>query len=556
MSVAAHVLAPAAREAGRPRLLAVLAFDNLSSDPEMDYFSNGVSEDIQIAVCRADGLNVIGRASSFQLRGAARMPEAVAASLGATHLLDGSVRKSGDRVRITANLVDCASRATVWSERYDRELAEMFEVQDEIAGAVAKALQAVFSPQGPAPKIDAEAYDAYLRARALAGHPDENAQCRALLERAVGRAPDFAAAWASLAMARALRLVHDLRGSNAEALAQARREVFETAERATALDPSLGLPFVALGHLEPPAAWARQEALLERARGASPDDLEVLKHSADFAGNVGRLRENLALVSRAHRADPLNRTSAMNYCVSLADVGLLDEFYEAFKAAQARWPDSDNLLAVPILHATLLRDGRRLEQFLAAARRFVAARGETRALRIAMTTAQVALNPTDQARQLLLASAERHLAQSGHVELRTVLFAYWSGLRDEAFDLIARSDYSPLFQPEGRRADDTFLTWVIFGATNAGIRRDPRFPELCAKLGLCDYWLDSGRWPDCADELADVYDFRARAAASASRANSRPDGTVWSEIICSRFKILAPSDRPTSSHLGGRRSRH
>jgi hypothetical protein len=295
----------------------------------------------------------------------------------------------------------------------------------------------------------------------------------------------------------------------------ARIEVFDAAERASALDPSLGLPFVALSHLEPPAAWARQEALLERARQASPDDLEVLKHSADFIGNVGRVRDNFALVGQAHRADPLNRTSAMNYCVALADVGLLDESYEAFRAAQARWPDSDNLVAVPILHAVLLQDGRRLEQFVAAARRFIAARGETRPVRIALTTAQVAQNPTDEARRLMLASAERHLAQNGHVELRTILFAYWAGLRDEAFDWIARSDYSQLFQPEGRQADDTFLPSVIFGATNAAIRRDPRFPVLCAKLGLCDYWLESGRWPDCADELAGVYDFRASVAAAA-----------------------------------------
>ncbi|MBV8681816.1 MAG: hypothetical protein JO111_03000 [Caulobacteraceae bacterium] len=505
---------PVANDTERPRLLAVLAFENLSNDPEMDYFSNGVSEDIQIAICRAGGLNVIGRASSLQLRGEARTPEAVSETLGATHLLDGSVRKSGDRVRITANLIDCASRTTIWSDRYDRELAEVFEVQDDIASAVADALQAVFRRQAPAPKIDGAAYDAYLRARALAGHPDENAQCRGLLEVAVARAPDFAPAWASLSMARALHLVHDLQDGQSEARAQARREVFEAAGQASALDPSLGLPFVALAHLEPPAAWARQESLLEQARSASPDDLEVLKHLADFAGNVGRVGETFELVARAHRADPLNRTSAMNYCVALADVGRLDESYEAFRAAQARWPDSDNLVAVPILHAVLLRNEQRLEQFLSAARRFIVAKGETRALRIAMTTAHVALNPTDEARQLLLASAERHLAKSGRVELRTALFAYWAGLTDEAFELIARSDYTHLFQPEGRRADDTFLTAVIFGVTNAGIRRDPRFPDLCAKLGLCDYWLDTGRWPDCADEVAGVYDFRSRVAAS------------------------------------------
>jgi TolB-like protein len=136
------------------RLLAVLAFDSLSADPEIGYFSDQMSENIQIAACGVSGLNVIGRASSFQLRGAARAPEAVSASLGATHLLDGSVTKSGDRVWIAASRVDCASGATLWSDRYDRELVEVFDVQDEIAGAVANALRATFSPRGDASAID------------------------------------------------------------------------------------------------------------------------------------------------------------------------------------------------------------------------------------------------------------------------------------------------------------------------------------------------------------------------------------------------------------------
>src|SRR5215471_13474136 len=103
-------------------LLAVLAFDNLSGDPEMTYFSDGVSEEIQETVARGSALKVIGKASSFQFRGADKAASNVGAALNATHILDGSVRRSGQRVRISAQLVECARSTTLWSNRFDRDL--------------------------------------------------------------------------------------------------------------------------------------------------------------------------------------------------------------------------------------------------------------------------------------------------------------------------------------------------------------------------------------------------------------------------------------------------
>jgi adenylate cyclase len=128
-------------------LLAVLAFDNLSGDPEMAYFSDGVSEEIQQSVARGADLKVVGRTSSFQFRGPEKAAGRIGVALNATHVLDGAVRRSGQRVRISAQLVECARDTTLWSDRFDGQLDDVFTLQDEIAAAVAAALRVVFAPR-------------------------------------------------------------------------------------------------------------------------------------------------------------------------------------------------------------------------------------------------------------------------------------------------------------------------------------------------------------------------------------------------------------------------
>ena len=195
---------PMPRSTTEGRLLAVMAFDNLSNDPEMTYFSDGVSEEILQTIARMPDLKVVGRSSSFQFRGKDKALANVTAQLMTTHVLDGAVRRSGDRVRISASLVECQTQTSVWSGQFDRDLSDVFALQDEIAAAIAEALQLVFAPAAEPRKVDPKAYDYYLRARALAGAWATNAECIALLEQAVALSPDFGAAWASLALARAL----------------------------------------------------------------------------------------------------------------------------------------------------------------------------------------------------------------------------------------------------------------------------------------------------------------------------------------------------------------
>ena len=127
-------------------ILAVLAFDNLSDDADMAYFSDGTSEEILQTVARGASVRVVGRSSSFQFRGVNKNARHVATELNATHVLDGSVRRNGSRVRIFAQLIECVAQTTLWSDRFDGDLSDIFALQDEIAAAVAGALKVVFAP--------------------------------------------------------------------------------------------------------------------------------------------------------------------------------------------------------------------------------------------------------------------------------------------------------------------------------------------------------------------------------------------------------------------------
>jgi adenylate cyclase len=242
----------------RPRfpngpVLAVLAFDNLSGDAEMQYFSDGVSEEILQTVSQTTDIKVIGRSSSFQFRGADKAARNVAVELGASHVLDGSVRRSGNRVRVSTQLIDCESQTTLWSERFDRQLADIFVLQDEIAAAIAGSLKAEFAPSPQAHAIAPAAFDLYLRARTQSPGRD-GAFNVGLLRQAVALAPTFVQAWSVLAYT----LANQARYAGDPEVSALQVEVREAAERALALDPSGGIAPAPLGFLCPPRGAAAE----------------------------------------------------------------------------------------------------------------------------------------------------------------------------------------------------------------------------------------------------------------------------------------------------------
>lgn len=487
-------------------LLAVLAFDNLSSDPEMDFFSDGISEEILQRLTRTSQLKVIARSSSFQFRGRDKVTSNVAAQLGASHLLDGSVRRAGDRVRITTALIDCSNQTTLWSGRFDHDLQDAFAVQDEIALAVADGLNLVFAPPSAPMKIDPTAHDHYLRARSLAALPSHVDECLWLLTKVVEREPDFAAAWSSLAMARAVKARWMTPADQFEA---ARDAAMLAGARATTLDPGAGLPLGALSLIEPDGFFAAREALLDRAMALSPADPEILKQASDFAGSVGRLEDSLGYASRAVEVDPLNPLIAGMQAMMLIDLGHPpDQSHAVFDSLRARWPDLDWLVAMPMLTAASMGDWERAERLMALPE------GKSREYKMARHSVSLMQGPRETLIAHARASVERQMSKTGQIEIRTFFFLYNNGMAEEAFDAWRYSDYD---YRKGHRPDQMMLMGMLFGIANGAMRRDPRFLDVCERLGLCAYWVATNRWPDCLSEVAPYYDLQREAKARVER---------------------------------------
>ena len=188
----------------------MLPFLNLSGDASQEFFSDGMTEEITSALAMVPDLKVVARTSAFQFKGEKNDMRAVGQALNATHLIEGSVRKDGNRVRITAQLIEVGKGTHLWSENYDRQLSDIFATQEEIARTVVGSLMA---PLGLAPgerlvsnrTTDAESYQQYLRAKALVRARAERARCdRPAGTDVVARDPDYAPAWALLAQAYAL----------------------------------------------------------------------------------------------------------------------------------------------------------------------------------------------------------------------------------------------------------------------------------------------------------------------------------------------------------------
>ncbi|MDX8498035.1 adenylate/guanylate cyclase domain-containing protein [Mesorhizobium sp. VK4C] len=228
--------------AAPPKLsIAVLPFANMSGDAEQDYFADGISEDIITALSKLSQLFVIARNSSFTFKGQNVHVQEVGTKLGVRHVLEGSVRKSGNRVRITAQLIDATSGGHLWAERFDRDLTDIFAVQDDVTQQIVGAL-ALNLTEGDRQRLapehprNIEAYDCFLRGRELWYRltKETNVAARDLLQRAIEQDPEFASAHAFLALTHGLDYLNRWSASPPESMAQAE----EAATRAVTLDDS------------------------------------------------------------------------------------------------------------------------------------------------------------------------------------------------------------------------------------------------------------------------------------------------------------------------------
>lgn len=283
--------------AAPPKLsIAVLPFANMSGDVEQDYFADGISEDIITALSKLSQLFVIARNSSFTFKGQNVHVQEVGTKLGVRHVLEGSVRKSGNRVRITAQLIDATSGGHLWAERFDRELTDIFAVQDDVTQQIVAAL-ALNLTEGDRQRLapehprHAEAYDCFLRGRELWHRltKETNVAARDLLQRAIDLDPKFASAHAFLALTHGLDYLNRWSASPPESMAQAE----EVATRAVTLDDS-----------DPWAHWALAIAKLYTRRhdGAIGEAEHAIALNPNFAEGHVILGEALYYSGRPEEA--------------------------------------------------------------------------------------------------------------------------------------------------------------------------------------------------------------------------------------------------------------
>lgn len=496
---------PAAEPIARSPVLVVLPFDNLSGDNEMAFFSDGVSEDILQTVARAAQLKVIGRGSSFQFRGADKSVRKVAAELRASHVLDGSVRKSGARVRVSAHLVEAQTQTTIWSDRYDRQLEDIFDVQDEIAQKVAAALDTVLKPKPKPNSVDPLAYDLYLRAKEIALGVSVSAgrQAATLLEAAVARAPDFAAGWGILAAARS----NYRWGEDGEDEVLGRRLTHEAAQRALALDPHEGFAHLALYVITPPAGhFAEAEQRILSALDHTPNEVHLVSSLSLLRMATGRGMEALALAQRAYELDPLHAPNVLALGNLLFHAKRESEALDTILSVLARWPDNSMGHGIAIWTAASMGRWEIVDRYSDPARIRRLAPEDRPFVKRAARAAELIRNPTLEAQAQALAAMEA-LIKSRKALFSTLTFPAFIGADlDRYYDLIDRASFAELHAPSGRLAPMDGFTH-LFLRVNHRLRSDPRFVKLCARLGHVDYWLKSGVWPDCADQVP--YDFRA-----------------------------------------------
>ncbi|MCU0990344.1 MAG: hypothetical protein MUE63_12350 [Xanthomonadales bacterium] len=457
--------------------VAVLPFVNMSADPEQEYFSDGVTEEIINALVRVPGVKVAARTSVFAFKGREQDVRAIGQELGVTHVVEGSVRADGDQLRITAQLIQVRDGFHLWSETFDRQRVKVFAIQEEIAAAIAGALNEQLGAQAPlpeAPRISVQAYDDYLRGRAhLRARTDEDlAEARRLFESVTAAHADYAPAWAALA------ITADVLDDHAPAE--------RYALRALELDPDNVDALTALGAVyRDTARWQQAAAAFERAMALDPDSAQLAEDYGEFLARNGRMEQLLEVTSRGYAVDPFLKPLVEVYAVALVAAGRADE-------------------AMAALEQTIARGGADwLYEPLASA---LAGKGDGPGLRALLSRAPI--TPTDRA--ALLDALDRPGDPSAAAAVKALLSeqersSAFAELELPAVVLLHVGEVDAVIAAYRERAAGgaTFFdndSWFL--PAYKGFREHPGFAGLLDTYGLPAYWDQAG-WPEFCRRQAD-----------------------------------------------------
>jgi TolB-like protein/Tfp pilus assembly protein PilF len=328
---ASQAVTDKAADAASDKSIAVLPFVNMSSDAEQEYFSDGLSEELLNLLAKIPELKVASRSSAFQFKGEKIDLVYVAHKLKVAYVLEGSVRKAGNQLRITAQLIKAEDGYHLWSETYNRSLDNIFAIQDEISAAVVDALKIELLGAAPKAKVvNPEAYALVLKARYLyAKWGKENfAAALEAYQQALAIDPDYAEAWAGLSVTYLSQTQSGyLEGKEGLVLAR------DAVDKAVALNPNLATAWARLSLIQSVFEWDWTGAgnSVQKALGMSPNDVQVLSAAGNLANLLGHLDEALAYYQRVLADDPLNMINLYNAADMLHRQGQLEEAERAYR---------------------------------------------------------------------------------------------------------------------------------------------------------------------------------------------------------------------------------
>ena len=464
----ARTPATAAVAAANPHSIAVLPFVNMSADREQDYFSDGLSDELLNMLGQVPQLRVTARTSSFSFKDKRVDIPTIARALNVATVLEGSVRKSGQTLRITAQLVRASDGSQLWSEIYDRQITDVFKVQDEIAAAVVAALRVRLLPEqhvtNPHRTVNSQAYDQFLLARQFNSRSTSEGYRKAIeaYRNAIALDPNYAAAYAGLAFAEVYAA--DSAETAAENAAHKTRAL-EAADKAIALAPNLADGYTARGWMRSNFLWdwVGAQADMRRALEIDPSNGGVQRTYGQVLCSMGRMPEGIAAVRRSVALDPLSSAPWGNLGYYLTAAGQMAEARQALMRALQINPEStfakSNLAQLELLEGNTQRALEMFRKSDDGFRQFGVALAEHR-----LGHAKEAQKALD---ELIAGYGQDYAVQIAEVYA-------WRGEKEQAFAWLDRA-YA---QRDGGLSDiklDLFL---------APLKTDPRFTAFVRKMGL------------------------------------------------------------------------
>jgi len=473
--IALILMLPAAAAAQTAVSVAVLPFTNASGDAAQDALVDGLTEEIASALANVRGLDVGARSSAFRFKASPRDFRAIGDQLKKTHLVEGSVRKADDRVRLSARLVRASDGMQLWSEDYYTPFADIFDIQDAIAKSVAGALQVrVDAAPVPSRTTNMAAYEQYLRARPLirARGPKPFADAAVLLEQVVAADPNFVPAAAMLAFDYDISPLYQasFRSGDAQGTRQYVDSVIPKAERlakrATELEPNRAEGFVALAYANMvQRKMLAADDLFKKALALDPNQTDGLHGYSQLLAVEGRIKESLEMRLKLQALEPF----VINY---VADTALI------------YWLDKDDATAIRMLDE--FRPGRTAE--IAQIHAAMGKHKEAASLLREMTAANYLPGVLDGAASLLDNAPSKTTAPESLPRLGNLSFVYLhAGAPERVFEFYEAALQAGYFQPIS-------TTW-LWHESYAPVRKTARFKAYVRDIGLEEFWRARG-WPE------------------------------------------------------------